>query len=296
LATAPSVLARDLLLKPIHTALDRLAAAIFVGEDEPRTRLMALFTAYFDASGNAINQPYVVVAGYLANYGQWRWFGEVWEKAHHDYSVNLPFHMADFAAANSRPGYEHQKNARADYVELAKNPQRSEEFIRVLSQLVAHTVHCGFSCIINMAIYDNVSSVLDLREVVPPYALGAQMCFERIRQWAEYFAVHDPVECIFESGDFEQGKLTELMIDEGKDPPIYRKKADFPGLQAADQYAWEQYHALVDRNKYQDQMTVRKSFDFILRTIPKRHTSPNTAMLVNLCEKKGINPKTGFKN
>jgi Protein of unknown function (DUF3800) len=256
---------------------------------------MALFTAYFDASGNAQKQPYVIVSGYIANYGQWTAFNQVWDKAHKEFEVETPFHMADFIAARFQPSYKNQSNARADYIELAKDPERYEAFLKVLSQLVATTVNCGISAIVNMSIYENVSSVLDLREVVPPYALGAQMCLERVRQWREYFNVPDPVECIFESGDFEQGKFTQLMIDEGQDPPIYRGKADFPGLQAADQYAWEQYHALVERDKFQDQMKVRHTFQFILRAIPKRHTSPSLAMLVRLCERKGIDPRTGFK-
>lgn len=286
----------DIFFREKHTATDRLAAALFVGDKDPRFRLMALFSAYFDASGNAKEQPYVIVSGYIANYGQWMAFNEVWEKVHQDYSVNLPFHMADFVAANFQPEYKKQKNARADYLQLAQNPDRATEFIKVLSQLVVTTVHCGISAIVNMSIYENVSSVLDLRDVVPPYALGAQMCLERVRHWTEYFNVKDPVECIFESGDFEQGKFTQLMIDEGKDPPIYKRKIDFPGLQAADQYAWEQYHALVDRDKYHDQMKMRETFEFILRAIPKRHASPSTAMLIRLCERKGINPRTGFKN
>jgi hypothetical protein len=276
------------------TPLDRLAAALFCGSVEPRNRLMAMFTAYFDASGNARQQPYVIVAGYIANFGQWSAFDEVWRNTHRLFSVDLPFHMADFAAACSQPNYKYQKNARQDYIEIAKDSTRSAEFVRILSQLVATTVHCGISCIVGMDVYEQVSSVLDLREVLPPYALGARMCLERVRQWAEYFDIEDPVECIFESGDFEQGKFTQLMIDEGQDVPIYKKKIDFPGLQAADQYAWEQYHALVDRDRHQ-QFQVREVFNFILRAIPKRHTSPSTPFLIRLCERKGIDPQTGFK-
>ena len=48
---------------PVHDIrpVDRLAAALFVNCRNPRARIMAMFTAYFDASGDAISQPFVVV-------------------------------------------------------------------------------------------------------------------------------------------------------------------------------------------------------------------------------------------
>jgi hypothetical protein len=64
---------------------------------------MAMFTAYFDASGNAIDQPFIIVSGYIANLFQWREFEKQWAAVHKQYSVNLPFHMAEFMAALNNP-------------------------------------------------------------------------------------------------------------------------------------------------------------------------------------------------
>ncbi|HZL66976.1 MAG TPA: hypothetical protein VFC29_06550, partial [Candidatus Limnocylindrales bacterium] len=122
------------------------------------------------------------------------------------------------------PQYKTQKNARADYVDIAKDPDIAKGFLGQLSILQAVMVNCGVSCVVTMDIYNDVSPLLDLRKVVPPYALGARMCIERIHRWEEQFASIEPVECIFEEGDFEQGKFTDLMVDEGRDPPIYKKK------------------------------------------------------------------------
>ena len=36
--------------------------------------------------------------------------------------------------------------------------------------------NCGVSCIIRMNVYNEVSSILELQEVIPPYALGATAC------------------------------------------------------------------------------------------------------------------------
>jgi hypothetical protein len=94
------------------TPLDRLAAAVFVDSSDQVSQLMALFSAYFDASGNAIDQPHVVVSGFIANYLQWKLFQGEWEDAHRQYGVNLPFHMADFVAACRSAHYKNQRSAR----------------------------------------------------------------------------------------------------------------------------------------------------------------------------------------
>jgi hypothetical protein len=254
---------------------------------------MAMFTAYFDASGNALQQPYVIVSGYVANYGQWMQFEDQWDRLHTRFNVGKPFHMSSFVAANFQPEYKNQKNARADYIELAKDPDRAETFLKGIANIQVTNVACGISCIVSMAVYNEVSTLLDLREVVPPYALGAQMCFERLRQWADYFDIRDPIECICESGDFEQGRLTDLMTEEGRDPPIYKNKNAFAGLQGVDHYAWEQYYALTHRNR--EGFKTREIFNFLLSAIPRRHTHPTRAVLISLCERKGIDPRTGFK-
>ena len=255
---------------------------------------MAMFTAYFDASGNAVNQPFIVVSGYIANLFQWREFEKQWAAVHKQYSVNLPFHMAEFMAALNNPKYKTQKNARADYVDIAKDPDIAKGFLGQLSILQAVMVNCGVSCVVTMDIYNEVSSLLDLRKVVPPYALGARMCIERVHRWEQQFASIEPVECIFEEGDFEQGKFTDLMVDEGRDPPIYKKKKDFAGLQAADHYAWEQASFLT-KYAYSSATKPGPILELVLHAIPKLHIEPTTTTLIKLCEAKGIDPRTGVR-
>ena len=93
---------------------------------------MAMFTAYFDASGDALRQPYVVVSGYIANYLQWRYFEDIWTQTHDAHGVKIPFHMAEFMSALGNPKYALQASARADYVNIAKDPQRANSFLRQL--------------------------------------------------------------------------------------------------------------------------------------------------------------------
>jgi hypothetical protein len=274
--------------------VDRLAASLFVGCADPRVRLMAMFTAYFDASGNAVNQPYIIVAGYVANYLQWQLFEGSWRQLHAFYGVELPFHMADFVAALENPKYKDQSHARLDYIALAKQPEKADQFLKQLSMLQVGWMHCAISCIVRMEVYNEISSLLDLRDIVPPYALAARMCIQRLRQWEQQFQMDEAgVEYIFEEGDFEQGKFTKLMVDEGEAAPIYKKKKDFAGLQAADQYAWEQYHFLA-KHLGKPEVAGRQSFSALLHGIPRLHTHPTRELLIRLCEAKGIDPRTGI--
>ena len=253
-----------------------------------------MFKAYFDASGSPKDHPFVIVSGYVANYLQWQRFEQEWGDAHVAFEVNRPFHMAEFVAACSTQTYQGQKNARADYVEIAKRPKRAVGFLKLLSQIQMSFVAVGVSAIVPMDIYNDVSSLLDLRDVAPPYALGARMCIQRIRRWEQDYNIRPPVECIFEQGDYEQGNFTQLMVDEGEPAPIYKKKDDFAGLQGADQYAWEQFNFL--RRKRIGAIDVPSiSAFFLLESIPKLHTEARLDFLIRLCEAKGIDPKTGIK-
>jgi hypothetical protein len=256
---------------------------------------MAMFTAYFDAAGNAQEQPVVVVSGYIANYLQWHSLELMWKNIHREHGVDLPFHMADFISATANPArYATQRNARADYVAIANDLPKAENFLKLLCIAAETIVNCGISCSVDMGIYNGVSSLLDLRTLIPPYALAARTCIALVHEWERVFSVEEPVECIFEAGDFEQGKFTELMVDEGLNPPIYRNKKDYAGLQAADQYSWEQYYFLKKESRGQH-LPARNTFKFLLNTIPNMHRETSTAGLIQLCQIKGIDPRTGVK-
>jgi hypothetical protein len=247
-----------------------------------------MFTAYFDASGNARDQSFVVVSGYIANFLQWRLFEGMWTGIHRDYGVELPFHTADFVSAISNQArYATQKNARPDYVALAKDGKKANDFLKNLCITQQTVVNCGISCIVNMHIYNDISSLLDLRKVIPPYALAARSCIARVHEWEEQFSIEEPVECIFEDGDFEQEKLVELIKSEGGPAPIFKKKKYAAGLQAADHYAWEQFHYLKKELRGVH-LPARNAFKFLLNAIPKMHLEVTRAGLINLCNAKGI--------
>jgi hypothetical protein len=85
------------------------------------------------------------------------------------------------------------------------------------------------------------------------------------------------------------------MIADGMDAPIYKKKKDFAGLQAADHYAWEQYHFLMQQ-LIGSNSSVRGSFQALLNAVPKMHVEATRSGLIRLCEAKGIDPRTGVRH
>lgn len=253
---------------------------------------MGMFTAYFDASGTP-NEHFVVVAGYVANFVQWKLLEDMWTAIHINHGVSKPFHMSEFISATAAPErYAKQKNARADYVAIASDMPRAKNFFMNICIAQQSVVNCGFSCIVPMSIYNEVNAAADLRQSVPPYALAARSCIAQVHEWEDIFSIDEPVECIFEKGDLEQDRFTNLVTNEGGDPPIYKCKNGFAGLQAADHYAWEQYYYLK-KERLGQHLPVRESFAFLLNMIPKIHRQVTREGLINLCQKKGINPKTG---
>jgi hypothetical protein len=265
-----------------ETALDRLAAALFVRDVEPRLRLMANFSAYFDASGDSNNKsPFVVVAGYIANYAQWKGFESVWAHVHESHNVKPPFHAADFEAALTNERYQGQNKCRQDYVELAKDKDRAKDFIQQICVAQLAMVHMGISCIVSMDVYEEANSILRFGDVIPAYALGARVCVAWIHWWQSNFDIKQPVETIFEEGDFGQGEFSNLMVSEGMEKPIFKKKKDFAGLQAADHYAWEQFYRLKQEKK-DSTAPFREILGSQLDLIPKRHLQPTAEGLVNL--------------
>jgi hypothetical protein len=174
---------------PEESPLFRLAAALFVGSSHPGERVMAMFTAYFDASGDGQKHPVVIVAGFVANLQQWAMLDHLWKKAHQEHGLDLPFHMSTFVSACNNPKYALQSDARPDYVRIAAQPKEAELFIKHLATAALSTIHCGISSVVPMSLYQEVNSVLDLRRLIPPYALAARMCIEKLHQWENVFAI-----------------------------------------------------------------------------------------------------------
>lgn len=265
------------------TAFDNFAHSIC---REPGEHLMGFFTAYFDASGHPADQPFVIVAGYVANYTQWRLLNAAWDLEHKHSGVDLPFHMTDFMAAR-RAARQGGTAKRQDYLHL--DDVQAGHFLMHLANWQQAYMALGVTCVVEMSEYLEINTVLDLRTIVPPYALAARVCTARIDEWRQCHGIEGTVECIFEDGDFERGRFIDLMRAEGMPAPIFKGKKDFPGLQAADYLAYEmKEHVESQREGKQETPSLLLQR---LMVIPHIHLKPTKHELISLCEAKGILPR-----
>lgn len=252
---------------------------------------MATFTAYLDASGDSTKELFVVVSGYIANFVQWSNFDVLWRNVHEMSNVSLPFHMAEYVAATTNPKYSEQKNARKDYVEIAKDSARRQTFLHGLVLAQATFMICAVTSAVPMDIYNEMDGFMELREAIPPFALGARYCVNLVRKWEKYFQIPEPVEMIFEEGDLGQGDFSRIMVGEGQPLPIYKKKSDFLGLQAADLYAWEVARRLKDEDKEKKlgrEFDPRMELQFLYGAIPRLQIQPTSESLASIANERGI--------
>jgi len=199
--------------------------------------------------------------------------------------------MAEFIAACTTDTYKKQNNARADYVGIAKDKMRAYAFLKELVIAQATMTNCAVTCVVRMNIYNEINSLVELREKIPPFALGARYCVERIHKWEKEFEIEEPVELIFEEGDFGQGQFSDLIVSEGMSPPMYKRKEDFAGLQMADHYAWEISNRLKSEEKEKQlnrEFEPRVDLLTLYWSIPRLHIEPTQESLIHISHAKGI--------
>jgi hypothetical protein len=168
------------------------------------------------------------------------------------------------------------------------------EAAKLVKELTA--IECLFplasiSCIIDMADYREVEKTYDIRDTLPPFALGARTCMAHLYEgWLNVYGISsNKIQCVFESGDFGREKFLDAMRVDGLPAPSFKSKSDCAALQAADHLAWEQYHysknGLVDEHN-----PARISFQF-LHWIPHITLHYPKANLIEFCNLKGIKSK-----
>jgi hypothetical protein len=261
-----------------NNQLECLASAIYPSGSEGHLMAqLSAYTAYFDASGHPSDQPFVVVAGYVANIHQWKFFNRMWESIHKEYDIALPFHATDFYARAKQ--YEHLPEG--------NETGKPHDFITSLATAQQIYTLLHVSCVVDMGVYNDIADVFLIQTMVPAFALGARVCVALIQDWQKSFGVEHPIECVFEDGDFGKGKFIDLMRVERMPAPIFKDKGNFPGLQAADHIAWESSSHLKRERKAGG--PVPRTHPFMQQlAIPHIHIQATLANLLDLCERKGI--------
>ena len=239
----------------------------------PEEKPVSFYTAYYDASGAPGDSKFVVVSGFVANFMQWKAFENGWDDIHQKHGVSRPFHMTEFMARH-QPG-----NEGSQYRKWASDSVEATEFLVQLGRMVQLCCLVGFSAIVSMDIYKDVSTAFPLETIVPPYALGARMCIASMHTWQMNHGMSEwDIESIFEKGDLGQSQFKYLMEVEGMEAPIFKKKDDYAGLQAADLMGWEQSFFLK-RELRNEHIPPRPPFAWLLN-VPHVHTVVTKEMLI----------------
>jgi len=194
---------------------------------------MAIFRAYFDASGSR-NQSVLTMAGFVSRDKKWERFEDDW-KALLPSTVTM-FHMTDFV--NSRKGWESWKGP--------EHSRRRFALIQDLAACIKKATNKGFAHSLRISHYNHCDKEYKLTEHYGhPYGVLGMGCLGRLEVWATKKQIDKSnILCIFEDGDEGQGAFLKMARAEGFNA-IPQSKADIRAFDACDLAAWKA-RAVID--------------------------------------------------
>ena len=186
---------------------------------------MTKYELYMDDSGHPNDQPYIVVAGYVANASQWLAFKPKWREVLSRFDLDNVFHMTDFMQSK--------------YSNLKKN-----HILGSLASVVNKNTVRPFACAIDMAAYKRVNEELTLEEYHgAPFALVIRSLFRVIREWQNTIPLPNRLLTFVEEGTRHYGEMEQVLKRDGIPIPNKVSKS-LPQVQPADVLAWEIFHGL----------------------------------------------------
>ena len=207
---------------------------------------MAMFTAYFDASGHPDDSTAFFVSGFVSSVRDWVKFEKEWLALLDDYNIPNPFHLTDFISG--RKPYDTwflNKSRRAEFYDRAIRIIRrrtNKDFSQGIVVADLERLHAEFEIPVNDAVGNTLASPLTYCGV------GAWVQVQAWEQRAKGrgLRIDGPIELIFDRGDKHRGQFARIMRDVFDIEPILKDKKDFLPIQAADILAWEHRRAADD--------------------------------------------------
>jgi hypothetical protein len=189
---------------------------------------MTEFALYIDDGGHPDDQPFVVVAGYVATGSAWHEFESRWRDALTKSNVGNVFHMTEFM------------NDRYKYSIL-----RREQILSTLALITKTCTLYPFVCAIDIAAYKRVNEEFAFEECHgAPYAVTARSLARILNIWKDKnLQVDDRLQTFVEEGTKHYGDLEQLFKRDGLPLPKRVPKAT-PQVQPADILAWELFNWL----------------------------------------------------
>jgi hypothetical protein len=232
--------------RPAYSPIRHLAWSIWLNHDPARCHL-AIFTAYFDASGHPDatgRAPALFVSGFVASEQKWLRFETEWLALLDKYGITPPFHMTDFEAGKGQ------------YAALKNKPAECEAFraaaIRVMTRSTNKALSVG-------VVVPDFRRWLEEYEVAPdvprhPYPWCAMEACRLVVRWAGNRVkagksrLSDQVKFVFQYGDKHQGAFAAAAKRKYGQVPIFLDSEGVTPFQACDFLAWEHRRWLSNRS------------------------------------------------
>src|ERR1039458_10106147 len=156
---------------------------------------MAVFTAYFDASGDK-QMRMLAVAGFVATVTQWKRFDEECSAILHGEGVTA-MHMTDCASSQR------------EFASWKGQSERRRQFVDRLCRCVKRRTNKGFASIVVLSDYEALNDEFRLRETIgQPFTLCMLSCLGGLKKWAHRKKVSPGRLLVYiEQGDQDQGEF-----------------------------------------------------------------------------------------
>jgi hypothetical protein len=216
-----------------------------------RNAYVAVFTAYFDASGKESSRV-MAVAGFVSRIPKWDRFEKAWKDLLPP-TVSM-FHMTDFVT--SRKGWESWKG----------QSQRRAKLVEDLVSCIKLHTNKGFAGSVQMSEYNLVDQEFQLREYLgSAYSFLGLGELGRLKNWADKKDITiDKILCVFEDGDDAQGDLIKRARADGFNA-VPQSKKNVRAFDACDLGAWKAKTAVDDGWERKLHLSDPKAADRIIK-------------------------------
>jgi len=262
----------------VYSLLRHIGKAVYFGSYRD-SQFMALFSAYFDASGNK-RKTVLTVAGFVSRVEKWDRFNEQWKAILKSEGVSS-MHMTDFASSLG------------EFTSWKGQSERRKTFVAALANCIRRNTNKGFGNSVILKDYKSIDRDFTLHERVgQPYTLCARTCFGGLRRWAKKKKINPERILVFvEHGDEDQGELVNHAREDGFKIAALSKE-DAVAFEAGDMAAWK-FRTAIHNAAYgpmagiEDAANIIRSLDPI-KAVVQRSTVFNAEELQLVCRRDNI--------
>jgi Protein of unknown function (DUF3800) len=190
--------------------------------------LVAMFTAYFDASGTP-QETALTMAGYVADEQKWVKFENCWQEILGRENIKS-FHMTDFVSCHG------------EFEGWKERPAIKNRFLTDLQECARKFTNKRFSASVVISDYNAINDKFRLEEFFGrPYSFCGISCVEHVRKWATARRRVRELMFAFEDGDKDQGNIKTICSKRFRPriTAVFLPKDKCLPFQAADLAAWK---------------------------------------------------------